>query len=253
MAGADLSLPDGFRLKVFAKLDSTNSEGLRLAATGEPSGLWIWAHTQEAGRGRSGRSWQSLPGNLSCSLLLRPQCPASAAPQLGFVTGVALHHTLAQTLNNANTIDIRLKWPNDILIDGRKIGGILLESQLQSNDRMAVIIGIGVNVAACPQIPDIPATSLHEMGSQATAGAVLETLSQQFAAWLRIWDNGSGFAVVREAWLERTHTPGSLISVKLPGESLIGTFAGIDDQGALLMTLPDGQKKLVTAGDVFPL
>lgn len=253
MAGEDLFLPDGYRLKVFDKLDSTNSEALRLATAGEASGLWVWAHNQEAGRGRSGRSWESLSGNLCCSLLLRPQCPVSATPQLGFVTGVALHQTLAQSVSEASQADIRLKWPNDLLIDGRKAGGILLESQLQPNDHIAVVIGIGINVAAYPETPDFPAISLQEKGSQATAGDVLAMLARELDASLKVWDNGAGFAAVRKAWLERTHVPGTPISVKLPNEMLIGTFAGLDDQGALVLSLSDGREKLVTAGDVFPL
>lgn len=253
MAGADLSLPDGYRLKVFDKLDSTNNEALRLASAGEASGLWVWAHTQEAGRGRSGRSWESLPGNLCCSLLLRLQCPASITPQLGFVTGVALHGTITRSLGNTTPADIRLKWPNDILIDDCKAGGILLESQLKPGDQTAVVIGVGINVAAHPETPGIPATSLHEKGSQATPRDILETFAGELDTWLKTWNNGSGFAVIREAWLKRAHVPGTPISVKLPKETLSGTFAGIDDQGALIMILPDGQKKLVTAGDVFPL
>ena len=143
-------LPDGWRLVALPSVGSTNDAALRLAEGGASEGTFVWAREQTGGRGRRGRSWVSPPGNLYCSTVLRPECPASRAAELGFVAALAVADIVPAERR------IRLKWPNDVLVDGGKIAGILLESSIGQDGLVEhVVAGIGVNVGFAPQIPDM--------------------------------------------------------------------------------------------------
>lgn len=233
---------------------STNEEARRLATADAANGTVVWARQQTAGRGRRGRKWSSPEGNLYCSLLLRPTCPVSAAPQLCFVAAVAVAEALTATLGAAAVV--RCKWPNDVLVHGRKVAGLLLESAAATDGTLAwVIIGIGVNIASHPVAVQsaIPASSLHAEGAgdDVTPRVVLDLCLDRLQHWLNVWV-GRGFEVVRnewKAWAFGLHDP---VRVNLETETVTGVFVDLDEDGALLLGSADGTRR-VAAGDVFPV
>ena len=173
MQPARAHLPPGYRLVFHEEIDSTNAEALRLASTGEgeDGSLWIWAGSQNAGRGRAGRNWISPRGNLHASLLLRPGVPLTTASQLSLLAGIAAHDAIAALAATVRASPrLQLKWPNDVLADGAKLGGILLESASSpSQTTPAVVIGIGINLAHAPDDLGRPATCLARLGIEAPA------------------------------------------------------------------------------------
>lgn len=251
MAGVDADLPPGYRLAFHEELDSTNAEAMRLAASGDPGGLWVRAGSQQAGRGRAGRGWTSWPGNLYASLLLRPGVPLATASQLSLLAGVAVHDAVAALARGAGASPgLCLKWPNDLLAGGAKLGGILLESASSAGQEPAVVLGIGLNLAHAPVDLGRPAACLAALGIEAAPAKAMTILAQSMAAWVGRWDKGRAFPAVRQAWLDRAQPSGAAISVR-QGESLIsGRFLGIDEAGALLLQTESGQEKRITAGDV---
>lgn len=255
MQHVGIDLPQGYRLAAYDAIDSTNTEGLRLAAKGEASGLWIWAAEQRLGRGRSGRNWASLSGNLHASLLLCPYVPLATAQQLSLLAGVAAHDAILSLASSAAAQpDIRLKWPNDILCGNAKLGGILLESTCAASANGAtpptVVIGTGLNIAHVPQNLNRPATSLHELSIHVTPAQALAALTWTTAEWLAQWNEGLGFELIRQAWLERAQTVGEAVSVRIGGELLKGTFLGLDASGALRLATAKGVERSITAGEV---
>lgn len=253
MAEPTILLPPGYRLAFFVQLDSTNSEALRQAGKGEEHGLWVWALSQQAGRGRYGRHWESLTGNLFASLLLRPECSPMIASQLGFVGGLALFDTVHNLAHEDRSPPLTIKWPNDLLCDGMKAGGILLESTRDITGGTSVVMGMGVNLSAHPQGAEYPATNLGQYGIVTTPDKVLERLAQTCDTWLGVWDNGAGFEAIREAWMKRSLPIGAPLKVRLSDEILQGSYQGIDPDGALILAIADGQKRRITTGDIFPL
>ena len=233
-------------------INSTNAEGLRLAAAGEESGLWIWAARQNAGRGRAGRSWTSQAGNLYASLLLRPGVSLATASQLSLLAGIAAHDAVAALAATARVEPhLQLKWPNDVLVAGAKLGGVLLESASTTVDTApAIVIGIGINLAHAPADLGRPATSLASLGIAATPAQAIAALVWSMADWLRQWDSGRRFAQIREAWLTRAQPQGAAISVRQGARLISGRFLGIDEAGALLLQTEAGEKARITAGDV---
>lgn len=246
------ALPTGYQLADFESLDSTNEQARRLATDGAPDGTVIWARSQTAGRGRQGREWQSPEGNLYCSIVIRPEMPAADAAQLSFVTVLALGHAISGLL--PDSVEMHYKWPNDLLLDGRKAAGILLESSGVAGGKLDwLVVGAGLNVETHPGATEggYPATSLREAGAGPVA--VRDMLTRYiggFAHWRARWQN-EGIAAVREAWLEHAARLGEDITVRLPGDRLQGRFTGLNDAGALLLDMPDGSRRTITAGDVF--
>ena len=249
----DISLPDGYALAAFEQLDSTNSEALRQAGKGVAHGLWIWARAQDEGRGRLGRRWESLPGNLFASLLLRPDCSARTAAQLGFVGGLALYDTVKTLGNETAEPVIALKWPNDLLCSDRKAGGILLESITDNTGALVVVMGFGLNLSDHPQGTEYPATDLSQHGMNATPDTALERIAQACDHWLGVWNEGAGFADIRDEWMACSLAENAPLEVKLSGERLQGAYRGIDSEGALILALEDGGERRITTGDIFPL
>lgn len=241
--------PAGYALLELDGIDSTNQEARRRAAAGEVRPLWIAAARQSAGRGRRGRTWQSAPGNLFATLLLRPDKPAGECAQLSFVAALAVSDMLARFAPHAG---ITLKWPNDVLADGRKIAGILLESESQADGAASwLAVGIGVNLASFPEDAEFPAVSLATAGIEPPPPKdALLHLAAAFAKWYETWRT-AGFAPVREAWLSRASGVGSRIRVRLASEEISGVFQGIDDSGALLLGLPGGTTRFIAAGEIF--
>jgi BirA family biotin operon repressor/biotin-[acetyl-CoA-carboxylase] ligase len=244
------SLPEGFLLHRYGTIGSTNDEARRLARDGAPEGTLVWAETQQAGRGRRGRPWQSPPGNLYLSLVRRPAAPASRAPQLGFVAAVALGDALDRLAGPG--LPLRFKWPNDLLAGGQKLAGILLESEMAAGGALDfVIIGVGVNLASAPRDLEHPATSLTDQGFPGiTPGALLEAFAADFARWVERWRE-DGFAPLRAAWLRRASGIGEAIRVRLERLTLDGRFLDLDDDGALVLEGSDGRRR-IAAGEVFP-
>lgn len=242
--------PRGYALKSFDVIDSTNEEAKRLAASGEDGPIWISATRQTAGRGRRGRSWESPSGNLAATLMLRPGKSAADCAQLSFVAAIAVCDMLATFAPN---VELRVKWPNDVLAGGRKIAGILLESASQGGDVPGwLAIGIGVNLATHPEGTDFPATSLTAIAVKPPPSAedTLLQLAAVFAKWYDVW-RGGGFAAIRDAWLARAAGLGSRIRARLPHEEASGVFEGIDESGALLLRERSGLVRAIPAGEVY--
>ncbi|HTV88866.1 MAG TPA: biotin--[acetyl-CoA-carboxylase] ligase [Stellaceae bacterium] len=250
MSAPPVSLPDGYRLVAFATVGSTNDEAKALARAGAAAGTLVWAKEQSAGRGRRGRVWQSPPGNLYLSLVARPAGPPDRALQLGFVAALGLGAALRDLAGPA--LPLCYKWPNDLLVRGRKLAGILLESETAGGGAVAyVVIGIGVNLAASPGDVEYPATSLAAEGAGEIAPAtLLEGFVRHFDCWAARWC-AQGFAPVRAAWLRRAAGLGDEIRVRLQGETLFGRFDDLDEAGALLLKCTDGRRR-IAAGDVYP-
>ena len=240
----------GARLTRHDTVGSTNEEALALARRGEPGPLWIVALRQTAGRGRRGRSWISEEGNLHATLLISDPAPPDRVAELSFVTALALADAvggLAPGLNRR----LALKWPNDLLLDERKLAGILIEGETIDR-RLAVAVGIGVNCAQHPTDTAYPATSLAAAGCAGTPDLVLTALSRTMAERLMQWQRGNGFAAIRADWLARAAQLGGEIRVVLGAEECVGRFAGIDEAGRLLLHGRDGTIRTITAGDVWP-
>jgi BirA family biotin operon repressor/biotin-[acetyl-CoA-carboxylase] ligase len=242
--------PLGHRLVCLDIVGSTNDEAKRLACAGAEDGTVVWALEQTAGRGRRGRSWSSPRGNLYASLILRPECPVSRAAQLGFVAAVAVGSALTTMIGALG--ELRYKWPNDIMIRGRKLAGILLESEMGEAEALRfLVIGIGVNLVSSPPDPEFAATSLAEEGLAVLApAALIEELSRQFNFWVTRW-RGNGFAPVRAAWRDRAYALGGPIRVRLDNAVFCGRFVDIDEEGTLLLEAA-GERRRILAGEVFP-
>jgi BirA family biotin operon repressor/biotin-[acetyl-CoA-carboxylase] ligase len=219
---------------------STNDYARELARKGVPSGTVVWAHEQTAGRGRQGNGWVSERGNLFMSLILRPKAKLADLGQLSFLAAVALSDTLEAIL--PSTATIHLKWPNDVLLQGKKAAGILIESETSW-----VVIGIGMNMTHAPE----NAISLRDIGvKKYKAHDMLEFLSREIPERVESWEK-EGFEPVRKKWLKRAYKLNKEISARLPKETLTGIFEGIDPTGALLLALPDGSRKTIASGEVF--
>jgi BirA family biotin operon repressor/biotin-[acetyl-CoA-carboxylase] ligase len=241
--------PEGYGLKEFAEIDSTNEEARRLAAAGVPVPVWIRADRQTAGRGRRGRAWETDTGNLAATLLLRPEKPARECAQLSFTTAIAVAETVARFAPQA---DIKVKWPNDVLADSGKIAGILLESASGAGASASwLAIGIGINLAAHPEGMETPATSIKALtGSAPTPSEVLAHLAGAFAKWYEVW-RAQGFSPIRDAWLVRAARLGTRIRARLTSEETSGVFEGIDETGALILRESAGRVRIIAAGEVF--
>ncbi len=233
---------------VFDEIDSTNAEARRRAEAGETGPLWLSAAVQTAGRGRRGRVWETVTGNLAATYLFTTPKPPAEAAQVSFVAALGAHD-LAVNLGALAT----LKWPNDLLLDGRKSGGILVESG-QRADGLWIAVGIGINLAVAPvPAPDaaIVPTSFRAEGIEPPSPLdALAILDQAFLRWLAVWDT-SGFPAIAAAWTERAHGLGQACTARLPAETVVGTAEGLDGDGALRLRLGDGTVRRITAGDVF--
>jgi len=240
----------GPRVIRFATCDSTNAEALRLATNLERGPVWVLADTQSAGRGRSGRVWSSEPGNFFASFLtVLPGTPPRAY-QISLVTGVAVAQAMLALFPGAARPDLRLKWPNDILIGRSKLGGILVESTQVAGGDLAVVIGIGLNLVSHPHVQSQPACHLAAFGAAPDANAVLSQLDDQLAHWLAVWSEGEGFASIRQAWLGLSGPLGERIVVNSGAGPVGGTYQGLDPNGALILADDAGQQRIYSYGDV---
>lgn len=238
-----LALPDGWRLETFSEIDGTNAELLRRAGGGEAEGLALRADVQSAGRGRRGRTWNSPKGNLYFSVLVDAE--PSIAGQVGFAAALALVEAIEAVVGKPLP-ELKCKWPNDLLWQGEKVAGLLLEI---APERGQVVLGMGVNLV---QVDVVDA--VYPVGSLAKFQIAPEELGlgvcEALARWLETW-RMMGFAPLRRAWLERANGLGEAVTVRLPNEEFEGTFEGLAEDGALLLNQGANGMKSVSAGEVF--
>lgn len=251
----------GYRLHAYDSIGSTNSEAVAAASQSDPGGAWFVAREQTSGRGRRGRTWHNPHGNLAATLLLVSQCEPAVAATLGFVAGVALSRALGTLLPQGSvkiddagqfgrTSRFVLKWPNDVLADGAKLAGILLEASKVPNGGHAVAIGIGVNVVSAPTGLQYPATSLHDLQITATAEDMFEALSDAWVEPFALWDEGRGIEAVLELWRFSAAGIGAPVAVNQNGDVVRGIFETIDSAGRLIVRADNDRRVAITAGDV---
>ena len=234
---------------VFDEIDSTNLEARRRIEAGEATPVWVTAGRQTAGRGRRGRSWETTDGNLAATLLMTTNKAPIEAAQVAFVAALAVADLAGAFAPPAL---VSLKWPNDTLVSGRKVSGILVESGALASGELWLAVGIGVNLAQAPSGLERPATALanHMRRPPPAPLEALAILAEKMEKWRGLWE-ASGFAAIAEAWTLRAHGLGQKCVARLPGESLEGIAEGLDPDGALRLRLADGSLRRITAGDVF--
>lgn len=242
--------PPGVGREIHDEIDSTNAEALRRAAAGVAGPVWVLARNQTAARGRRGRPWAMPPGNFAASLLLRPQGPPATAALRSFVAALALHDALLAVTGRPESL--ALKWPNDVLLAGGKVAGILLES---GGAPIALAVGIGVNLSTAPSPEQVEPGATRPVSLRAATGVnitpeeFLDLIAPAFAHWeARL--TTEGFAPVRAAWLARAARLGAQIIARLPGREIGGRFETIDASGALVLETLRGRVTL-PAADVY--
>lgn len=247
----------GYRLAAFDRIGSTNTEALRRAREGERGPMWVVTSEQTAGRGRRQRVWIAPRGNLASSIIEVMDVFPAIAATLGFAAGLALEAALRRlsieaALRSAGfgNLNFSLKWPNDVLAGRQKLAGILLEAENVGNG-LAVVVGIGTNVVAAPEGTPTPATSLRALGIDISAEEVFAALSDAWAEFRGIWDDGRGFHDIRRLWLERAAGLGEAVAIKSGGAPIEGTFDTIDEQGCMIVRTAAGRLVPISAGDVY--
>ncbi len=234
----------GWRVARFDAVDSTNAEARRQAVAGDPGRLWVVAGEQTAGRGRRGRTWVSPRGNLYASALLIDPCRQAIAPQLGFVAGVAL----ARAAEDLGAAGARLKWPNDLVCDGAKCAGLLVEGASLPERGLVCVVGVGVNCLSAPEGVGYPTAVLTRAGGGAIdSTALFERLIVRFDEALGAWRAGEGFAAIRSAWLDDAAGIGGRVRIENGSGRREGTFEGLDGDGRLLFRGESGIEAIETA------
>ncbi|MCK5932324.1 MAG: biotin--[acetyl-CoA-carboxylase] ligase [Fulvimarina manganoxydans] len=237
------------RRLAFEDVTSTNTLAREAARSGDPGGLWITAARQNEGRGRRGRAWVSEAGNLYASLLLIDPAPPQHLAKLPFVVALAVREALASLLGDER--QVKVKWPNDVLVGGRKCVGILLESERLANGSTSVVIGCGINVAEPPSGLPYQATALSLEGFRGDLESVFEALASAMDRELGLFHRGAGFHHARERWLSHAVGVGAACTVRLTNQTIEGTFEALDAEGRLLLALANGERMPISAGDVF--
>ena len=240
----------GMRVIAHEVLGSTNTEALNLARRGEHGPLWVTAERQSAGRGRRGRAWISQPGNLYASLLLTDPASAERWPELSFVAALGVHDAIAEAAPALAPL-LAIKWPNDLLLAGAKVAGVLLEGE--GGEHGALVVGVGVNCANHPADVEEPATDLAAAGVPVAPTTLLGALSRTMLGRLAQWNAGEGFAAIRADWLARATGVGGTVRVRLADREIVGRFEALDRAGGLVLRLPDDSITTIAAGDVFIL
>ena len=248
MSGAPPELPSACRLVSYDRLGSTNDEAKRLARTGAAAWTIVTAREQTAGRGRRGRSWIAIPGNLFMTVILRPDCTPQTAAQLGFVAALAVGEAVRAVV--PAEVSVRFKWPNDVLLDGAKVSGILLESETTERGALDwLIVGIGVNVVGHPTVGAYRTTSLLAAAArEVDAPAMLQRIAAALHSGVEAWHR-YGFGTVRAAWLRHAVGVGDPIAVHLDEAPVTGRFADLAEDGALIIETEQGVRRII-AGDL---
>ena len=252
----------GYSIEVHETVVSTNTTALERAVAGAPSRLWVVSTNQQGGKGRRGRPWVTPPGNLSATLMLRPNVPLKDAASLGFVAGLSLADALDAVVPSRQVsigVDggsvagggrFELKWPNDVMAHGAKLSGILLESVMLDAGGYGLVIGIGVNVISSPQGTPYPATSLKDIGADCNAETLFLALSDAWIDNERLWRDGRGLDAIRNKWLARAAGLGSEVAVRADGRVVRGRFETIDEECRFVIRENDGNTIRIAAGDV---
>ncbi len=249
--GAHAVWPDAVDRRTLASVDSTNAEAARLAPLRRTT--WILGGEQTEGRGRRGRAWASPRGNFHATLLCFPGGPADRVALRSFVASLALREALSVLTGMPEVFT--LKWPNDVLLNGGKVAGILLESAGQGAGVAHLCVGIGVNLIAAPSPADVepgavsPVDVLAETGKRIAPEALLDTLAPIYARWDKVLDR-DGFAPVRDAWFAHAARVGEVITARTGRAVRTGVFETVDATGALILTTPDGRES-IPAADIF--
>lgn len=223
-----------------------------LASEGAREGTVVWADEQQHGRGRNQRMWHSPPGNLYCSIILRPLKLLTSLGGFSLIASLAVAKSIEELVPNGSAIS--LKWPNDVLINGKKTAGILIEAgTMTSRVEQWVVIGCGINIISFPEESEFPATSLKmEAKLSLTVKDVLHTYLKFLFSLLKQWRE-CGLTCIRDAWLHRVAGLGEVILIRLNSQEFEARFLNIDESGALIIELPNGVRKKITAADVFLL
>ncbi|SLN53666.1 biotin--[acetyl-CoA-carboxylase] ligase [Oceanibacterium hippocampi] len=247
---AGLALPSFYDCRYVDEVESTQDEVRKAAEAGAPEGLIVRAGSQRAGVGRRARSWTSPPGNLYCSLLLRPAVAPLAAAQLSFAVALAIAGAVERHL--PDSVRVSCKWPNDVLVDGRKIAGILLESRTGQGGLVDWLIpGTGINIDSHPDIAaNVLPTSIRAAGGAGTPASLLAAYAEALLPLYRGF-LADGFGPLREAWLKRADGLGQPLVARLPNTSIEGVFEDLDDAGGLVLGCPGGVRRVINAGEVF--
>ena len=226
-----------WRVEAHDELTSTSDHCIACAEAGEPAGLVVTAARQTRARGSRGRTWTGGAGNLACSVLLRPTGDGAPMAAWPFLAGLVLREALAAALATGAATLLSLKWPNDVLLDNRKLGGVLVErgiNQGGGRDTDWLVIGLGANLAVAPELPDRRAASLAELGPPPEPPAVVPPLLAALDRWCAVLER-DGFEPIRQAWLHHAHPPGTPLAVRTRDVQTDGLFAGVDIDGALMM------------------
>lgn len=239
-------------LLILDEIDSTNAEARRLAEAGHTGPIWIAARRQSSGRGRRGRAWSSQTGNLAATYLCVTRAPPAEAAQTSFIAALAVADLLDHYVPPAC---VTIKWPNDVLVEGRKISGILVESGPAPAGGLWLAVGIGVNLAHAPDDVERPATAVVRHLAEGvmrppTLDEALPVLAEAWAGWMTRRET-LGFGVIRDAWTRRAHGLNGPAVARLGHEAVEGVAEGLADDGALRLRLADGSLRLISAGDVF--
>lgn len=228
------------------------------ARAGETGPIWLVTTEQTAGRGRRQRAWVAPRGNLATSVLEVIDTSPAVAATLSFAAGLALEAAL-QTVSlearirspGSDNVTFHLKWPNDVLAGRKKLAGILLEAETVTYDRLAVVVGIGINVVAAPEGMPYPVASLRDLGIDIGAEDLFRALAEAWVEFHGIWDTGRGFGEIRRLWLDRAAGLGQPVSIQSGASAISGIFDTIDEDGCLIVTTSDGKRLPVSAGDVY--
>jgi BirA family transcriptional regulator, biotin operon repressor / biotin---[acetyl-CoA-carboxylase] ligase len=242
-------IPPGYAVRYYEAVGSTNDEAKTAAREGAVDGSVFWSGHQSAGRGTHGREWHTQPGNLAVSIVKRPRIPISFASQGALVTAVALASALPEL--GVASVRIRLKWPNDVLVDGAKISGILLEGEAEGPATRWLVVGTGLNLAHHPSDTRHPATNLAALGLKVPAEVALCAYLAAFDLWWSRWRRYD-FQIIATAWAARTlHKPGDLLRITQGRELLEVTYYGLAPDGALVVRGADGLEKRIVSGEIF--
>ncbi|MFK7743478.1 MAG: biotin--[acetyl-CoA-carboxylase] ligase [Roseobacter sp.] len=244
--------PDGYGRIVLAEVGSTLDEAVRAAAD-HPAPFWLLAHSQTAARGRRGRPWAMPPGNFAATLVLQPSANPSQAALRSFVMSLALYRSFVEVTGRETAF--ALKWPNDVLLNGGKVAGILLESAGQAGRVDMLTIGIGVNLARAPNKDDVeegavrPVSVVGETSVHITPEAFLDVLAAQFATLEQQFQD-HGFDPIRRGWMAHAARLGEVITARTARDTLIGTFEDVDAHGHLVLRGAHGVTR-IAAADVY--
>jgi len=246
----------GYGLIALDQVGSTNAEALTRARAGEPGPCWFVTTEQTAGRGRRQRAWIAPRGNLASSVLETLDVTPAVAATLGFAVGVAMVSALrrvsleAALRTGGGQLNFALKWPNDVLANGQKLCGILVEAE-QVAAGLAVVVGIGTNIVAAPTGTPTPAISLNALGIAVSTEDLFAALSDCWAEYRGIWRDGRGFPEIRKAWLDCAAGLGQPVAISSGNAVIEGTFETIDEQGCMVVRTTEGRLVPITAGDVY--